>query len=278
MEFTLKYWSLHPLALAVFPSVAAVYLLFVKGASVWQRFSFISGLFLVFIALYSPLHWLAQHNMMSAHMLSHVILLMIAAPLLLLALPYSFFSSAFGRGISDLFSKNLWIPWMIGVGTMWFWHFPPIHDALLHAGGTGVCGPGSLSGTNSAAASFTAITYYPGLLLAGVLLSWPIVSPVKRLQGPPGVLYLFSACIGCSLLGIILTFSPNLLYEQHLASPAAVQNSFGISPASDQQIAGLIMWVPGCLLYATAAIILMLQWFKDEEKYTQRILPHERRG
>lgn len=276
-DLGLTHWNLSPLSLAVYPALAAAYLLFAGSVPAWRKGSFITGLFLMFIAIHSPLGWLAQHNLMSAHMTAHVMILMMAAPLLLLGFPQQFFRKSLGHSFSGIFSQYLWIPWLAGVGTMWFWHFPPVHDGLLHAGGTAICGPGSLSADNSALANLVALTYYPSLLLAGMLMSWPLVSPVKRLKGPPAVIYLFTACIGCSLLGIILTFSPQLIYEQHIATPGAIPGWLQMSAANDQQVAGLIMWVPGCLLYATAAIALMLQWFREEEKYNQpaNMIQHE---
>jgi putative membrane protein len=88
-------------------------------------------------------------------------------------------------------------------------------------------------------------------------------------MSPPGaVLYLFSACVACSILGILITFSPVSvcpIYAQQAADRLGilnlVQSSWGITSDKDQQIGGLLMWVPMCLVYLTAIVAQLARWF-----------------
>jgi cytochrome c oxidase assembly factor CtaG len=82
------------------------------------------------------------------------------------------------------------------------------------------------------------------------------------------VLYLFSACVACSILGILITFSPVSVCSIY-AHPSSdrfgvlnlVQSNWGITPDKDQQIGGLLMWVPMCLVYLAAIIAQLARWF-----------------
>ncbi|MEZ4547000.1 MAG: cytochrome c oxidase assembly protein [Thermodesulfobacteriota bacterium] len=98
---------------------------------------------------------------------------------------------------------------------------------------------------------------------------------------------LASACLGCTVLGILLTFAGAGMYPVYLnpADSAGIlpylRNDLCITPGVDQQIAGLTMWVPGCLIYLTASMITLAQWYRspeaDEETAAHggRILPGE---
>ncbi len=76
------------------------------------------------------------------------------------------------------------------------------------------------------------------------------------------VAYLFSACLCCSLLGAFLTFAPVGLYPAYLNPPAAI--SSGLDPKSDQQLGGLLMWVPGCFVYLTGILATVRRWYAEE--------------
>jgi cytochrome c oxidase assembly factor CtaG len=90
----------------------------------------------------------------------------------------------------------------------------------------------------------------------------------QRLSPPGAVLYLFSACVACSILGILITFSPVSVCPIY-AQPSAdrlgilnlIQSNWGITPDKDQQIGGLLMWVPMCLVYLAAIIAQLARWF-----------------
>jgi cytochrome c oxidase assembly factor CtaG len=81
-----------------------------------------------------------------------------------------------------------------------------------------------------------------------------------------GIVYLSSACLGCTILGIIITFAPvevcsiYLHPVDRLGILPLIQNQWGLAPGKDQQIGGLLMWVPACLIYFCAILGLFARW------------------
>jgi len=111
------------------------------------------------------------------------------------------------------------------------------------------------------------------LVFAGIVFSSPIINSRKeyRIDALSGVVYLFTACIACSLLGLLITFAPAGTYHHFLSmhdnyglNRIILQN--GITQSIDQQAAGLIMWVPCCLVYVSGAMYLLARWFHQKEE------------
>lgn len=225
---------------------------------------FFTGLLIFFLAVASPLHFIGMHYLFSAHMVTHIMILLIAAPLLVLGIPRD---NKF-KGFLLLFSKKIYtasfISWFIGVAIMWFWHIPYIFN-LMFAGQQQMGAMHSMS--------LVSLLHVFTLLLAGILFSWPIINPYKnyRLNALYGVLYLSTACVFCSLLGLLLTFAPFGTYSHYLfindpyGYLSLIRNQWGISGKMDEQIAGMIMWVPCCFIYLTGAMILLKKWFDEKE-------------
>src|SRR5262249_46227927 len=150
------------------------------------------------MALVSPIGALAQTYLFSAHMLQHLLLLLVVPPLALMSLPPADAAkrSAGGDGVADA-SKSRWrsrlpvVTWGIGVGAMWLWHARKLCDAA------------------SQSATIHRIQEV-SLLMMGLSFYWPILAPRAASRLPPlgGVLYLFTACVACTILGIAITFSP----------------------------------------------------------------------
>jgi cytochrome c oxidase assembly factor CtaG len=191
-------------------------------------------------------------------MMVHVLLLLFIGPMLIANLP------ANTKQFQQLYSFLKHYPvtgWLTGVGIMWFWHIPIVFNSAMgqmhHSG-------------------FNVISIIEGLSLvfAGMLFSAPIIHSNKqfRIDSLSGVVYLFTACIGCSLLGLLITFAPAGTYQHFLSmhdqfgfNKLIIQN-WGITRSADQQAAGLMMWVPCCLVYVTGAMYLLVQWFKQKEE------------
>jgi putative membrane protein len=226
---------------------------------------FFSGIFLLIICVDSPLHFLGEKYLFSAHMTVHVLLLLITAPLLVAGIPPE---NKFKR-ILVIFSKKisaaLFATWIGGVFIMWFWHIPFIFNQLIkmqHA-------------TNSNMHLMSSLMYIHlfSLLIAGIILSWPIINPYSqhRISSLSAVLYLSTACIFCSLLGLLITFAPVGMYTQytHPMYPdvylSSIRNEWGISEAADQQMGGLIMWVPCCIIYLSVSMYLLVTWFENKD-------------
>src|SRR6185437_72176 len=113
------------------------------------------------------------------------------------------------------------------------------------------------------------------LLFAGIIFCWPVINPSPEHRIPPlsAVLYLSTACVFCTILGLMITFAPLGIYS-HYINPTdsngflnLIRNQWKISPGMDQQAAGLIMWVPCCFIYLTASMIILIHWFDSKEIY-----------
>jgi cytochrome c oxidase assembly factor CtaG len=112
------------------------------------------------------------------------------------------------------------------------------------------------------------------LIAAGTAFWWPIFSPnhQHRLQTPQAEMYLFSGCLGCTLLGIYITFSPISvcpLYNSPTGSPEIlnlVRNQWGITHEMDEQLGGLLMWVPACIVYLCAILARLSSWYRPSDQ------------
>ena len=187
---------------------------------------------------------MADGYLFSAHMVQHILLVLIVPAFLLLSLPRSF---SLPRPFTA-FTHPL-IGWMAGVGAMWLWHVPALCNAA----------------TTSSAVSVIQTT---SLLLMGGAFWWQVLAPrdAQRLSPAAGIAYLFTACTACSVLGIILTFAPVSIcpvYQQpvdRLGILSSIRGQWGLTSERDQQIGGLLMWVPMCLIYLTAILAQLARW------------------
>jgi putative membrane protein len=163
-----------------------------KSWCFWLAFS------LFLLMEFAPLNYLSMGNDFSAHMISHVVLLLLCGPLLVLSIPAKPAFRALKPLLimSSFLKRHNSIAWITGISIMWLWHIPAVFKSVI--------GQSMLlhSGT---------------LLLAGMIFSWPIFGPVKNDHIHPihGIVYLFTACISCSLLGLLITFSPLNTYGHY---------------------------------------------------------------
>lgn len=254
MKALITYLSIDSTSATVFVLVCVV-LAAITKCKIHRPGCFIAAMALLMLCFFSPLHVLSAHYLFSAHMTVHVVLLLCVSPLLVLLLPENF-GSAFFRFLK----QHPIICWLSGVGIMWFWHVPVVFNTTMasmhHRQG------------------FQLIHFAEAisLIVAGVLFSAPVVHSNKdfRIDAMSGVVYLFTACIGCSLLGLLITFAPANTYHLFLSMHNAyglnkVIQQQGITQVVDQQAAGLIMWVPCCLIYVSGAMYLLMQWFTQKE-------------
>lgn len=213
------------------------------------------GLAVLAVALLSPVAILARMYLFSAHMLQHLLLLLVVPPLLLLSLGQ--FKDHRLRPLGGKWGRVLTaVPatWMAGVGAMWLWHVPLLCDAATTQ-------PGIYR------------IQVVSLLLLGTLFWLPIAGPraAQRLSPLAGIVYLVSACFACTLLGIYVTFAPVSVCSvyTHPMDPLGVlpliRSRWGITAEIDQQLGGLLMWVPACLIYLSAVLGLLARWFGEEE-------------
>jgi len=254
-QFFLSAWNLNPWVIAICAVTILTY-----GARHHFRFSrkigwLLAGLAVFFLTLASPMDALADGYLFSAHMLQHLLLLLIVPPLILLSLPSGPIPDGFHtsrwKWVTWLVRRPL-APWFLGVGGMWIWHAPTLCNAAVSN-------------------VWIHRLQYVSLLVMGFAFWWPILCSCsgQRLSPLSGIVYLFSACLGCTVLGIIITFSPVEVCSiylhplDRLGLLPIIRDQWGLTPAKDQQLGGLLMWVPACLIYFCAIIGLLARWYGE---------------
>jgi len=245
-------------------ALLTTYVLAVRGASRSRLTALGIGLTLLVLAFVSPIGVLADGYLFTAHMIQHLLLLLVVPLCFLLALPKERVSAWFNDRRLDVVGRLMSVPlltWICGVGAMWFWHVPSFCSAATESFWIGAVRDLSF-------------------LAAGTAFWWPIYAPAERYRLEPltGVLYLFSACLGCTLLGIYITFTtisvcPAFAHPTGRFAIMTMLYDAGMTPAIDQHIGGLFMWVPPCTLYVSAIISLLCRWYSTMDDPPE-LLPH----
>ena len=221
--------------------------------------SFLAGVLLLLLALVSPIDTLGDGYLFSAHVVQHFLLALIIPPLWLLGTPRTLAEAALRRPLIRRIERVLAQPlvaWTLGVGTMILWHLPPLFNAALASDSLHIC-------------------QHLSFLITGTIFWWPVLGPIEERRMAPlhhTIAYLFSACVCCSLLGAVLTFMPPGAYPAYLNPHdqlgilRLVRNGWGLDPKTDQQLGGLLMWVPGCFVYLSAILATAARWYGTAEQ------------
>ena len=253
-------WSLEPGIIASLAITAVVYARGVKESIARAKRArsqvtremilFACGLTALTIALVSPIH-AAGSALFSAHMIQHELLMAIAAPLLVLGrpgvpliwgLPVSMrrpVGSFLSRSpVADMFSvlTHPLIAFLLHGAAIWIWHAPPLYDASV---------------SNEAVHAAQHVSF----VFTALLFWWSIFHSAQRRSGQGfAILYLFLTGVHTTLLGALLTLADVPIYHAYLETATTL---WGLTALEDQQIGGMIMWVPGSLAYLAAALFLM---------------------
>jgi putative membrane protein len=240
----------------------------------WRARCFAVALVALGVALLSPLDALSG-ALASAHMVQHLLLVLVAAPLLALSAPSSAIlrgsplavRRAAGRwrrqlGLTRRNLRPLRHPaavWLLHVGTLWFWHAAIPYDAALDS-------------------EPLHILEHASLLLTAVLFWQVVVGPRvgDRVPNGLGVLLVFAMAMQSVFLSVLLTFAPTPWYSGY----AETTTPWGLEPLADQQLAGVIMWIPAGAVYLVAALALLVAWVRATEDEEHRAVPEApgRRG
>ncbi len=215
---------------------------------------FLAGVLILLLDLVSPIDLLGDQYLFSAHIVQHFVLALIVPPLLLLGIPQWFAEDALKRPMLARFEHEIARPpvsWLLGVGVMIIWHVPAFFNAALANEGLHVL-------------------QHLSFLVTGVLFWWPVLTPVEghRIAPLGAISYLFGACLSCSLLGAALTFARPGLYPAYLTPDdrlgilPLLRGHWGLDPRNDQQLGGLLMWIPGCFVYLTGILATVARWYE----------------
>jgi putative membrane protein len=211
---------------------------------------FAAGGLTMVVALASPLDP-AGGRMFAAHMVQHELLMIVAAPLLVLGQPFGPWMwalpararIALGRAVHWRPWAAVWdtvtapLPaWLIHFAALWVWHAPPLFQHALR--------------------DDTVHAWQHASFLFPALLFWWAVLGARGPKRGPALVYLFTTMMHTGALGALFAMSATVWYPAYGDGPLA----FGLTPLEDQQLGGLIMWVPGGLAYVIAGLALCLRW------------------
>lgn len=210
--------------------------------------AFFGGVFVILLALQSPLHALSEVYLLSAHMVQHMLLVLVAVPLLLLGSPAWLLRPLLRPAPVARVWRVLVQPvvaFTLYSGIFALSHLPLFYDLALRVHDLHV---------------LQHLLY----LSTAVLLWWPILSPLPEFpRSSPGaqLLYVFLQTIPAFGVGAIITFSRTVLYPTYAQAPRL----FGLSPLADQELGGLIMWVGGAFYHLFVLTLIFFQWASREE-------------
>jgi putative membrane protein len=257
-------WEFDPGVVIPLVISAGLYLLGIrrqKSLSRWQIACFWSGWIMLVLALVSPIHP-AGEVLFSAHMVQHEILMLVAAPLLVLSRPLVTFlwgmpfewRRAIGRWSKSGPVRRSWTfvteplsAWWIHAAAIWIWHAPLMFQSTLKS-------------------DMAHTAQHLSFFLSALLFWWALFYAHGRRSYGAGVFYLFTTAVHTSILGALLTFAPHVWYPAYSTTTQA----WGLTPLEDQQIGGLIMWVPAALVYLAAGLALFSAWLNESDAMLQR--------
>jgi putative membrane protein len=267
-------WNFEPVLLAALVLIAWAYTVGVRvlwsragaggGIERWRVACFAAGMLALIIALISPLDGLGS-ALFSAHMAQHMLLILVAAPLLSLGAPGTallwvlplngrrrmgrwWMRSAWARALWHACTR-LGVAWAIATATLWAWHAPALYQAALKS-------------------ESVHVLEHASFLFASCLFWWALARRGRRSRASYGVsiFAVFAMALQGGTLGALLTFSATPWYPVYAATTAP----YGLSPLDDQQLAGLIMWIPAGVIYLLAACGLFVAWLSAAEAEERR--------
>jgi putative membrane protein len=207
----------------------------------WRMASLVAGATVVTAAVASPLHHLAEGSI-AVHMVQHMLLVVVGAPLVALGRPLVALAAVGASWARPGARRAVWLVrrlltrpiavWTLHAAVLWLWHAPGPYTAALADGRVHVL-------------------EHVTLLATGVLFWLVVTEPgvPARLGSIPAACYLLAGAMQCGVLGALLTLSDVRWYPE-LAST-------GRDPLLDQQLAGVLMWVPASLVYLGATLTVL---------------------
>ena len=212
-----------------------------------QAVSFSLGILMLYAATGGPMHQLADTYLASAHMLQHVLLMLVVAPLLLAGIPFWVWQALLRRpGVLPV-ARTLTHPVValaVFNAVLLLTHLPSAIDLQLHQ-------------------PWAHVLVHVSQVGAGLLMWWPILSSVPelpRISYPAQMGYLFLQSLLPSVMAAFITFSDTVIYTFYEEAPRI----WNLSAISDQQIAGLIMKLLGSLILWSFIVVVFFRWYERE--------------
>lgn len=230
-----------------------------RGVQLWRVCCFIAAMLALMLAMIWPFDALGGFSL-AAHMSQHVLLTTFAAPLLVLsaplatllwALPLSWRRHLGTIGQNSVIRRGWHVftlplfAWLAYASCLWLWHMPALYEAAI---------------INDHLHLFEHVSFF-----ASALLLWwtALISAYSTAFGlGTGVFLLFTTSLHSGLLGALLTFAQRPFYQFY----ETTRSPFVLEPLADQQLAGIIMWIPGGLIYLAGAVFLTCLWLQRLQK------------
>ena len=227
-----------------------------QGIRRWEAGAFAAGWLSVVIALISPLDPLSD-VLFSAHMAQHEVLMLVSAPLFVLGRTLLAFLWAFenreriGRRLQSPGVLSAWhgitgplVVWVLHAVALWVWHAPGLYEAALR---------------NEAVHAVQHLSFF----VTASLFWWALVhGRFGRIGYGMAVFYVFTTAVHSSILGALLTIAPRLWYPIYEARTMR----WNLDALEDQQLAGLLMWVPAGVIFLVLGLALFAAWLGEAER------------
>lgn len=227
------------------------------GVGVRRASAFAAGWAVLVVAFVTPLDPLGS-VLFSAHMVQHELLMLVAAPLLVLGRPLASWAwalpRAWRRSTGRFFHHPAWrVPWLSATGplaawllhalALWLWHIPALFEAALDN-------------------AFVHALQHLSFLLTALLFWWSLLGPATRRHHGIALVSLFTTMAHTGALGALLALARTPWYATYFATTAP----FGFTALEDQQLGGLIMWVPAGGVYLLCGLAMAARWMKPLAK------------
>jgi putative membrane protein len=213
-----------------------------------QIIAFQAALVIAYLATQSPLHDWSDNYLFSAHMVQHLLLMQAVPPLLLIGTPGWLLRPLLRvpgvRPLAVIVTAPV-LAFFLADAVFAVWHIPAFYDAAMF---------------NHDIHILMHIT----LLTTSILMWWPVYSSLPEfpaLPKPLQMLYLFLQSIPTSIIGALIGLSEQPAYQWYTLAPRI----FGISVLEDQKLGGLIMWVPGSMVFWLFLTVVFFQWWNEAE-------------
>jgi putative membrane protein len=251
--FNWTVWHVDPSILAGLAVLGGAYC----AATLWRRrvapgtaaeplkaASFFGGLVVMFVALTGPVHDLSDYYLFSAHMVQHMLLVFALPPLLLHGTPGWMLRPLLRDPRLLRLGRALTCPpGAFAVFNMMLiaWHLPPLYNLAMEQ-------------------HPVHIVEHLMIMAGSVILWWPVLSPLPELPRaayPVQLLYLFVVGLPMVMVAIFITMADSVLYPYYAAAPRVWER---LTPHADQHLGGLIMWIPGGLVFLVAISVVFFRW------------------
>ncbi len=215
--------------------------------SLRHRACFVAGLLAMFGTLNGPLHDISDYYLFSGHMVQHLVLTIVVPPLLLLGTPGWMLRPALrARPVAAIarFVTSPRVSFAIFNVTLAVWHLPPMYNSAMYY-------------------HSVHIGQHLMFLVTAVIVWWPLLSPLPelpRLSYPVQILYSFLMTLPMTVISIFIVYADHALYPAYASAPRL----WGLSPLADQQLGGLIMWIPGGLFFYLLASVIFFRWVRSQ--------------